>query len=57
MLKEYLGKLGYLILPEDTTGDVEMKVCSVESRSCGCIKVVFWLTVSITISIGIGQLQ
>lgn len=61
MLRKYLGELIYLIIPEDTTDKTEGRsnhCLRLEAANFSSnIKVVFWIAVSIAMSIAIGQLS
>ena len=61
LVKRGMGDLAYLFLPEDTTDNIDRKgkdsIILVKNSSRSTVKVVFWIVVSITISLVLGQLK
>ncbi len=60
LLRKSVGELIFLILPEDTTEKTGPKDKVIGYEKCNArsiSKVVFWIIISITISIAIGQLR
>ena len=60
LLRKGLKELTYLYCPEDTTGNIgclrtEM-TCSKAIRALHVIKGLFWVIVSISVSVAVGQL-
>lgn len=62
LLRKFQREIHFLVTPEDTTGQNgrrgEQPISfEVSSNTRNLIKVVFWVVVSITISIAMGQLK